>query len=59
MMGEHKKLLPPSLQHVSDVLPETETKLTQIQGNHNELTEKKKLKIGLVLLFFFNLTLQI
>lgn len=55
MMGEHEKLLPPSLQHVSDVLPETETKLTQIQGNHNGLTKKKKKKIGLVLLFLISL----
>lgn len=45
MMGEHEKLLPPSLQHVSDVLPETETKLTQIQGNHNGLTKKKRKKL--------------
>lgn len=58
MMGEHEELLPTSLQHVSDVFPETETKLTQIQGNHNELTKKKNEKnwIGFA---FFNLTLQI
>lgn len=41
-MGEHQKLFPPSLQHVSDVLPEeahTQSQ-TQIRGNHNGPTQK-------------------
>lgn len=42
MMGEHEKLLPPSLQHVSDVLPETETKLTQNPGQSQRADQKKK-----------------
>lgn len=37
MMGEHQKPLPSTLQHVCDVLPVAETKLSQIQCNHNGL----------------------
>lgn len=48
VMGKHQKLLSPSLQHVSDVLPEeANTKPTQIRRNHSGPAPKKP-KIGSV-----------
>lgn len=44
VMGEHQKLFPPSLQHVSDVLPEEAH--TQSQLRSGAITMGRQKKIG-------------